>query len=57
MVTAQRLGLDAEDPAETMGKRGGLKPALSAWESDRSRPMNPLNSQLGRPVAAVIDRS
>ncbi len=31
-------------------------PVLSAWESDRSRPMKALNSQLGRPAVAVVDR-
>ncbi len=30
--------------------------ALSARESDRSPPMKPLNSKLGRPVVAVVDR-
>jgi len=31
--------------------------SLSAWESDRSWRVRPLTSQLGRPAAAVIDRS
>ena len=32
-------------------------PALSAWESDRSCQVEPLTSQLRRPVVAVIDTS
>jgi hypothetical protein len=34
----------------------GGKSGRSAWESDRSRPMKPLNSRLGRPAVAVVDR-
>jgi hypothetical protein len=35
----------------------GIEPALSAWESDRSWPITSVIRQLGRPEAAVIDRS
>ena len=31
----------------------GIEPALSAWESDRSRPIRPLSSRLRRPSVAV----
>jgi hypothetical protein len=35
---------------------GGIKPALSAWESDRSRPVTPLTSRLRGPLLPVSDR-
>ena len=33
----------------------GIEPVLSAWESDRSRPMRPLSGRVRRPGVAVID--